>query len=79
VTLLVSATAQGAAPIRGFVITILVSLLIAFNVSAIDMVLQHRKVGRWRDHPCGERVYMHFSLIAKSLLAWQVFFGTLRM
>jgi len=39
------------------------------------MVLQYRKVGRWRDYLYGERAYMLFSLIAKSLLAWQVFFG----
>jgi hypothetical protein len=78
VTLLVSATAPAAAPIPGFVIAIFVSLLIAFNVFAINMVLQYRKVGRWRDYLYGERAYMLFSLIAKSLLAWQVFFGTLR-
>ena len=78
VTLLVSARAPGAAPIPGFVIAIFVSLFIAFNVFAINMVLQYRKVGRWRDYLYGERAYMLFSLIAKSLLAWQVFFGTLR-
>jgi len=78
VTLLVSATAPAAAPIKGFVIAMLVSLLIAFNVIAINMVLQDRKVGRWRDYLYGERAYMLFSLIAKSLLARQVFFRTLR-
>jgi hypothetical protein len=56
----------------------LVSLLIAFNVIAINMVLQDRKVVRWRDHLHGERAYMLFSRIAKSLLAWQVVFGTSR-
>jgi len=77
-TLLVSATEPGSAPIPGFVIGIFVSLFVAFNVFAINMVLQYRKVGRWRDYLYGERAYMLFSLIAKSLLAWQVFFGTLR-
>lgn len=42
------------------------------------MVLQYRGVGRWRDYRYGERVYMLLSLIAKSLLAWQVWAGTLR-
>ena len=76
--LLSSATAPGSAPIPGFVIAIFVSLFVCFNVFAINMVLQYRKVGRWRDYLYGERAYMLFSLIAKSLLAWQVFFGTLR-
>jgi hypothetical protein len=76
--LLVSATAPGAAPIPGFVIAIFVTLFISFNVFAIIMVLQYRKTGRWRDYLYGERAYMLFSLVAKSLLAWQVFFGTLR-
>jgi hypothetical protein len=78
VTLFVSATEPGSAPIPGFVIGIFVSLFIGFNVFAINQVLQYRKVGSWRDYLYGERAYMLFSLIAKSLLAWQVFFGTLR-
>jgi hypothetical protein len=78
VTILVSATEPGSAPIPAFVIAIFVTLFIGFNVFAINMVLQYKKVGRWRDYLYGERAYMLFSLIAKSLLAWQVFFGTLR-
>ena len=73
-----AATAPGAAPIPGFVIAIFISLFIGFNVFAINMVLQYRKTGRWSDYLYGERAYMLFSLIAKSLLAWQVFAGTLR-
>jgi hypothetical protein len=78
VTLLISATEPGSAPIPGFVIAIFVTLFAFFNIFAINMVLQYRKVGRWCDYLYGERAYMLFSLIAKSLLAWQVFFGTLR-
>jgi hypothetical protein len=78
VTILVSATEPGSAPIPGFVIAIFVTLFLFFNVFAINMVLQYRKIGSWRDYLYGERAYMLFSLIAKSLLAWQVFFGTLR-
>ena len=77
-TLLTSATEPGSAPIPGFVIAIFVTLFFCFNVFAINMVLQYRKIGRWRDYLYGEQAYMLFSLIAKSLLAWQVFFGTLR-
>ncbi len=77
-TLLVSATEPNSAPIPGFVIAIFVTLFLFFNVFAVNMVLQYRQVGRWRDYLYGERAYMLLSLLAKSALAWQVFFGTLR-
>ena len=73
-----AATAPGAAAIPGFVIAIFVSLFISFNVFAINMILQYRKIGPWADYLYGERAYMLLSLVAKSLLAWQVFAGTLR-
>ena len=41
------------------------------------MWLQYRQKGKWADYVFGERVYMGLSLVAKSLLAWQVFAGTL--
>ena len=77
IALWTSATEPGAEPIPGFVIAIFVSLFVSFNVFAINMVLQYRRVGRWADYHFGERVYMFMSLFAKSLLAWQVFAGTL--
>lgn len=61
-----------------FVYWIFVSLFLFFNVFAINMALQYKKVGRWRDYLYGERVYIVLSLVAKSLLAWQVWAGTLR-
>ncbi len=72
-----AATEPNAAPIPAFVIAIFVSLFISFNVFAINMILQYRKTGRWSDYLYGERAYMLFSLVAKTILAWQVFFGTL--
>jgi hypothetical protein len=72
-----AATEPNAAPIPAFVIAIFVSLFISFNVFAINMVLQYRKTGRWSDYLYGEHAYMLLSLVAKTLLAWQVFFGTL--
>jgi hypothetical protein len=66
------------AQIPGFVYLIIASLFVAFNIFAITMVLQYRKVGRWRDYLVGEKTYMVLSLVAKSLLAWQVWSGTLR-
>jgi hypothetical protein len=66
------------AQIPGFVYLIIASLFVAFNIFAITMVLQYRKTGRWRDYLVGEKTYMVLSLVAKSLLAWQVWSGTLR-
>lgn len=62
----------------GFVYGIFASLFVFFNVFAINMVFQYRKVGPWRDYLYGERAYVILSLFAKSALAWQVFAGTLR-
>jgi hypothetical protein len=61
-----------------FVYWIFVSIFIFFNCFAINMLLQYKKIGPWRDYLYGERVYIILSLVAKSLLAWQVFAGTLR-
>lgn len=61
-----------------FVYAIYVSLFLFFNVFAVNMVLQYKKVGKWRDYVYGERVYIILSLVAKSLLAWQVYAGTLQ-
>lgn len=66
------------AQIPGFVYVIIASLFVAFNIFAITMVLQYRRIGRWRDYLVGEKTYMVMSLVAKSLLAWQVWSGTLR-
>lgn len=61
-----------------FVYWIFVSIFIFFNCFAINMVLQYKKVGPWKNYLYGEKVYIILSLVAKSLLAWQVFAGTLR-
>ena len=60
-----------------FVYGIIVSLFLFFNVFALNQFLQYRQVGRWADYLVGERAYITLSLVAKSLLAWQVFAGTL--
>lgn len=64
--------------VPGFVYAIFASLFLFFNVFAVNMVLQYKKIGRWRDYIYGEKAYIVLSLVAKSLLAWQVFFGTLQ-
>lgn len=68
---------QGSAP-PAFVYWIFVSIFIFFNCFALNMFLQYKKIGPWKDYLYGERVYIILSLVAKSLLAWQVFAGTLR-
>ncbi len=61
----------------GFVYGIIISLFIFFNCFAVNMVLQYKKVGPWRDYLYGEKVYILLRLTAKALLAWQVFFPVL--
>lgn len=72
------ATAEEAGPgPPGFVYGIIVSLFILFNSFAVNMVLQYKRVGPWRDYVFGEKAYILLSLVAKSLLAWQVFANVL--
>lgn len=68
----------GGGNIPNFVYWIYVSMFLFFNSFAVNMVLQYKKVGAWKDYLYGEKVYIVLSLVAKSLLAWQVFAGTLR-
>jgi len=61
-----------------FVIAIFITIAIFFNLFAINMFLQYKKIGKWKDYLYGEKMYIVLSLVAKSALAWQVFAGTLR-
>ncbi len=72
------ASQYGGGNIPSFVFWIYVAIFIFFNSFAINMFLQYKKVGPWKDYLFGEKVYIILSLVAKSLLAWQVFAGTLR-
>ncbi len=60
-----------------FVYGIFLSLFVFFNAFAVNMWLQYRRIGPWRDYLFGESAYVALSLTAKSALAWQVFFPTL--
>ena len=74
-----SATApDGAGGPPTFVYFIWASLFFFFNCFALNMVLQYKKIGKWKDYLYGERAYIWLSLIAKSALLWQVFAGTLQ-
>jgi hypothetical protein len=63
----------------GFVYGIFFSLFVFFMIFALNMVLQYRRVGPWRDYLFGEKAYIVLSLTAKALLAWQVFFPVLAL
>lgn len=60
-----------------FVYAVVVSLMFFFALFPLNMWLQYTRKGRWRNYIWGEYGYMFLSLTAKSLLAWQVFAGTL--
>jgi hypothetical protein len=67
----------GADTVPGFVYGIFVAQLIFFFSFGLNQLLQYRGVGRWRDYGYGEHVYLVLSLVAKSVLAWQIFAGSL--
>jgi hypothetical protein len=70
-----SGPAEASTP--GFVYGIVISLFILFNCFAIVQWKQYKAQGKWADYIYGERRYIALSFIAKSLLAWQVFAGSL--
>jgi hypothetical protein len=71
------AVSSGEANPPAFVYAIIPTLFVFFNIFAINMVLQYKKVGRWKDYLFGERIYIVLSLSAKTVLAWLIFAGTL--
>ena len=70
-------TIDGADQPPTFVYGILISIFVLFNCFAVNQRLQYRQVGTWSDYVFGERVYGVLSLVAKSVLAWQIFVNTL--
>ena len=73
----VGAVSSGDAKPPAFVYAIVPTLFVFFNIFAINMVLQYKKVGPWQDYLFGERVYIILSLSAKSALCWLIWTGTL--
>ncbi len=69
-------SSAGAEP-PGFVYAIIPTIFVFFNIFAVNMLLQYKKVGRWKDYLFGERMYIVLSLLAKTALAWMIFAGTL--
>ena len=67
----------GEAKPPAFVYAIIPTIFVFFNIFAVNMFLQYKKVGPWKDYLFGERFYIILSLAAKTLLAWMIFAGTL--
>ncbi len=61
-----------------FVYWIFFSIFLFFNTFSLNMYMQYKKKGKWKNYLFGEFMYILLSLLAKSALAWQVFAGTLR-
>jgi hypothetical protein len=61
-----------------FVYAIVPTIFVFFSIFAVNMFLQYKKVGPWKDYLFGERMYIVLSLVAKTALAWQIWVGTLR-
>jgi VanZ family protein len=67
----------GADEVPGFVYGILVAQAVFFFSFGLNQWLQYRGVGRWSDYGFGEKAYLVLSLGAKSVLAWQIYGGSL--
>ena len=61
-----------------FVWAIVGTYFVAFNTFPINMILQYKKVGKWKNYLYGERTYIVLSLVAKTFLAWLVLFGAMQ-
>lgn len=61
-----------------FVWAILGSYFFFFNTFPVNMVLQYKKVGPWKNYLFGEKTYITLSLVAKTVLAWLVFAGAMQ-
>lgn len=76
-TQLLSPVGPSEATAPGFVYGIVISLFIFFNCFALVQYKQYRAKGKWANYIRGEKAYIVLSLLAKSILAWQIFAATL--
>jgi succinate dehydrogenase/fumarate reductase cytochrome b subunit len=61
-----------------FVWAIVGTYFVAFNTFPANMILQYKKIGKWKNYIYGEKTYIVLSLVAKSILAWLVLFGAMQ-
>lgn len=67
----------GAQTVPGFVYGIVFAQFAFFMSFGVNQWLQYREVGPWSSYAFGEKSYLVLSLVAKSVLAWQIFGGSL--
>jgi len=67
----------GSKNVPGFIYGIVLSEVVLFSSFGLNQWLQYRRIGKWTDYAYGEKTYLVLSLVAKSLLAWQIFGGSL--
>ena len=73
----VTANTVRADEVPGFVYGIIAAQSVFFFSFGLNQWLQYRKVGKWTSYVFGEKTYLVLSLVAKSVLAWQIFGGSL--
>lgn len=54
------------------------SYFVLFNLFPINMIMQYKKIGPWKNYLYRERAYIILSLVAKSVLAWLAFAGVMQ-
>jgi hypothetical protein len=74
---LVLVRAQLDAGVPAAIWAIYISLFVLFFTFALNMWLHYARKGRWANIVSYEKTYLVLSLVAKSLLAWQVFASAL--
>lgn len=67
----------GAGEVPPFVFGIYATQIAFFFSFGLNQWLQYRGVGKWADYAFGEKAYLVLSLGAKSVLAWQIYGGSL--
>lgn len=63
--------------VPGFVWVIFFSLFAFFFSFGLNQWLQFKRIGKWANYFHGETTYVILSLVAKSLLSWQLFANVL--
>ncbi|MDX2380900.1 MAG: heliorhodopsin HeR [Acidimicrobiia bacterium] len=66
-----------AGEVPAFVYGIVIAETILFFSFGLNQWMQYRRVGSWSKYLFGEKTYLVLSLVAKSLLAWQIYGGSL--
>lgn len=66
------------AEVPWFVYAIVGTYFVFFNLFPVNMFLQYKKIGKWKNYLYGEKTYIVLSLLAKTMLAWLVLFGVMQ-